>query len=137
MKIIRTLVIVAVGAFFLPSPPDSQQAKIAATPELMSAAVNAAGDVGSFCSRQPAVCSTASSLAGTLEAKARYSIKLLYEWANKDSAAVPPKVGATQTDAFMTGQPFQMAAADVPSQSTLKLEDIIPDWRDPLAVQRG
>ena len=33
---------------------------------------------------------------------------------------------------------FQMAAADVvPSQSTLKLEDIIPEWRDPMQVQRG
>lgn len=142
MKIIRTLVIVAVGAFLLPSPPESQQppqqAKIAATPELMAAAVNAAGDMGSFCSRQPAVCSTATSLAGTLEAKARYSIKLLYEWANKEAAAVPPKLGAVQTDAALPVASFQMAAADVePSQSTLKLEDIIPDWRNPLDVQRG
>jgi hypothetical protein len=33
---------------------------------------------------------------------------------------------------------FQMASADVvPSQSTLKLEDIIPEWRDPMEVQRG
>ena len=91
MKIIRTLVIVTAGAFLLPSPPDSQQANITPTPELMAAAANAASDVGSFCNRQPAVCSTASNLAGTLEAKARYSIKLLYEWANKDDAAARRK----------------------------------------------
>lgn len=139
MKIIRTLVIVSVGAFFLPSPPEVQQANIAPTPELMAAAANAASDVGSFCSRQPAVCSTASNLAGTLEAKARYSIKLLYEWANKDdAAALPPKVGAVQTDAVLKHASFQMASADVvPSQNTLKIEDIIPEWRDPLDVQRG
>jgi predicted transcriptional regulator len=139
MKIIRTLVIVSVGAFFLPSPPESQQANIAPTPELMAAAANAASDVGSFCSRQPAVCSTASNLAGTLEAKARYSIKLLYEWANKDdAAALPPKVGAVQTDAVLKHASFQMASADVvPSQNTLKIEDIIPEWRNPLDVQRG
>ena len=105
----------------------------------MAAAANAASDVGSFCNRQPAVCSTASNLAGTLEAKARYSIKLLYEWANKDDAAVrPPKVGAVQTEVMLPQASFQMAAADVvPSQSTLKLEDIIPEWRDPMQVQRG
>ena len=139
MKIIRTLVIVTVGAFLLPSPPESQQALVTPTPELMAAAANAASDVGSFCSRQPAVCSTATNLAGTLEAKARYSIKLLYEWANKDdAAAVPPKLGAVQTDALLKHGAFQMAAADVaPSQNTLKIEDIIPEWRDPLAVQRG
>jgi hypothetical protein len=139
MKIIRTLVIVTVGAFFLPSPPESQQANSTPTPALMAAAANAASDVGSFCSRQPAVCSTASNLAGTLEAKARYSIKLLYEWANKeDAAAVPPKLGAVQTNALLNFASFQMASADVaPSQSTLKLEDIIPEWRDPLDVQRG
>jgi hypothetical protein len=139
MKIIRTLVIVTAGAFLLPSPPDSQQANITPTPELMAAAANAASDVGSFCNRQPAVCSTASNLAGTLEAKARYSIKLLYEWANKDDAAArPPKVGAVQTEVMLPQASFQMAAADVvPSQSTLKLEDIIPEWRDPMQVQRG
>ena len=139
MKIIRTLVIVTAGAFLLPSPPDSQQANITPTPELMAAAANAASDVGSFCNRQPAVCSTASNLAGTLEAKARYSIKLLYEWANKDDAAArPPKVGAVQTEVMLPQASFQMAAADVvPSQSTLKLEDIIPEWRDPMEVQRG
>ena len=139
MKIIRTLVIVTAGAFLLPSPPDSQQANITPTPELMAAAANAASDVGSFCNRQPAVCSTASNLAGTLEAKARYSIKLLYEWANKDdAAAVTPKVGAVQTDLLLNYAAFQMASADVvPSQSTLKLEDIIPEWRDPMEVQRG
>ena len=139
MKIIRTLVIVTAGAFLLPSPPDRQQANITPTPELMAAAANAASDVGSFCNRQPAVCSTASNLAGTLEAKARYSIKLLYEWANKDDAAArPPKVGAVQTEVMLPQASFQMAAADVvPSQSTLKLEDIIPEWRDPMQVQRG
>lgn len=139
MKIIRTLVIVTVGAFLLPSPPESQQAQVTPTPQLMAAAASAASDVGSFCSRQPAVCSTASNLAGTLEAKARYSIKLLYEWANKDdAAALPPKLGAVQTDALLKQASFQMASADVvPSQNTLKIEDIIPEWRDPLAVQRG
>lgn len=141
MKIIRTLVIVTVGAFLLPSPPESQQAAVTPTPELMSAAASAASDVGSFCSRQPAVCSTASNLVGTLEAKARYSIKLIYEWANKQDATakpVPTKTGAAQTDAQLDFAAFQMASADVvPSQSTLKIEDIIPEWRDPLAVQRG
>jgi hypothetical protein len=143
MKIIRTLVIVAVGAFLLPSPPESEQANIAPaatpTPQLMAAAANAASDVGGFCQRQPEVCATAESLAKTLEAKARYSIKLIYEWANKDdAAAMPPKVGKVETQARFKPASFQMAAADVPpSQSTLKLEDIIPEWRNPLDVQRG
>lgn len=127
MKLIRTLVLVTAAVFLLPSPPDSEQ-KLAASPALVTAAVNAAGDVGSFCQRQPGVCSTAASIAGTLEAKARYSIKLLYEWANG-----PQKVSS------LTPQPARvlLQLADADSQNTLRLEDIIPEWRDPLAIRRS
>lgn len=128
MKIIRTLLLVSVGAFLLPSPPDSEL-KLAASPALVSAAMNAAGDVGGFCDRQPGVCSTAVSLAGTLEAKARYSIKLLYEWANG-----PQKVTGLPVPA---PGPAMLMLADADSQNTLRLEDIIPEWRDPLAIRRG
>jgi hypothetical protein len=89
------------------------------------------------------------SLAGTLEAKARYSVKLLYEWANGApqtgstgpiEEAPPP---APDTAPAQLGEQsknllgsFQMAE-NTQSQNTLRLDDIIPEWRDPLSVRRG
>ena len=48
-------------------------------------------DAGEFCGRQPMVCVTADFIATKLEAKAKYSAKLIYEWANEASStpAVP------------------------------------------------
>ena len=147
MKIIKTIVIVSAIAFFLPSPPDGGKKPGPASPELMSAAVSAAGDMGGFCMRQPAVCSTAMSLAGTLEAKARYSVKLLYEWAigapQTGSTGPAPEIEAPAKSPAQIGGQSENAnfaetlAADASSQNTLRLEDIIPEWRDPRAVKRG
>ena len=151
MKIIKTLIIVGAVAFFLPSPPESQKAAVPASLELMSAAASAASDASGFCARQPAVCSTAMSLAGTLEAKARYSVKLLYEWANgaPQTGSTGPIEEAPAPDAAPDVAPAQLGeqsenflgsfqmAENTQSQNTLRLDDIIPEWRDPLSVRRG
>jgi Family of unknown function (DUF5330) len=143
MKIFRTIILLSGLAVFMPSPPENE-----ATPQsaafddaksslaLLSAATNAVSDLGSFCARQENVCETAQYVAHRLEVKAKYSAKLLYEWANE--ATVEKQVGLVKNTAMKT-DPLQTSGFTVAemtdasqSQSTLRLEDIIPTWRGPI-----
>ena len=132
MRILRTIFCLAVVTVLLPSPPDEMggNQKTAATSELLSAAVNTVADVHGFCSRQASVCDTANLVAVGLEAKAKYSVRLLYEWANESAVGTVPDQALT-TDGLPTASVGQVADYGENSQNTLRLDDLIPDWRDP------
>jgi hypothetical protein len=123
MRIIRTLVLLTAVVVFMPSPPEERvNASTEADPpatELLMAAVSTVADMRDFCSRQAAVCDTAHYVAVKLEGKAKYGIELLYEWANERAAETSSDVTTA------SGEPAR------PSQNTLELEDLIPDWRAP------
>ena len=95
MKLIKTTLVLALGAFLLPSPPPGDPALQGAaltdsgadSAELALAAMRAASDVGGFCTRQPMVCETAGRAWRGLELKVKYSVRLLYEWSLKDGRA--------------------------------------------------
>ena len=110
MKIIRTaLVLGAIGAF-MPTPPE-----LATNPEYaqgndpgtfgyVMAAADAFADVKGFCQRKPDVCNAAAHVAVNLEARAKYSAKRIYEWANETTADMtkakaqpPPKAVASNS----------------------------------------
>jgi len=123
MRIFRTLVLLTAVVVFMPSPPEerlstSTEADPPAT-ELLMAAVSTVADMRDFCSRQAAVCDTAHYVAVKLEGKAKYGIELLYEWANERAGEAPADVTTA------SGEPQR------PSQNTLELEDLIPEWRAP------
>lgn len=123
MRIIRTLVLLTAVVVFMPSPPEERlgTADETAPPatEFLSAAFSAVADMRDFCSRQAAVCDTAHYLAVKLEGKAKYGAELLYDWANE--RAEQPAADVTTA----SGEPAR------PSQNTLELEDLIPEWRAP------
>jgi hypothetical protein len=127
MRIVRTIVLLAIAAYFLPSPPEDRlPASLMASDdppatEYISAAVSTVADVSGFCTRQAAVCDTAHYLAVKLEGKAKYGIELLYDWAHESNglSAATQSQTATADDAGSTGQ------------NTLQLEDLIPEWRAP------
>ena len=142
MRIFRTILILTGITVFMPSPPDNstQQSAVAGVdqqaPGLMSSATLAIADMAGFCSRQPEVCQTADYVAGRLEAKAKYGVRLIYEWAAESSSepqASPLPGLADATDPIETGSTriFKTADAAPPSLSTLKLDDLIPEWRGP------
>ncbi len=147
MRMIRVLMYVGGSACLLPSPPQpavpqaavNQAAGTALPPEdMVAAAVSAADDLSGFCSRQPQACETAHAVLAKLEAKAKYSFRLLYEWAvhpevEQAPAGAPPGLRA---DPMPTGSLTRIAAAPE-SQSTLTLEDLIPEWRGPAETKRG
>ncbi|MGE0004909.1 MAG: DUF5330 domain-containing protein [Parvibaculaceae bacterium] len=134
MRVVRTIVLLAAAAIFMPSPPEEQLEARSGDPpvtELVSAAVSTVADMGDFCSRQAAVCDTAHYLAVKLEGKARYSVELLYQWAQES------RDQAQQAHRDDAGAPQgRTAAADTgktAGRSTLRLDDLIPEWRAPKA----
>ena len=141
MGILRNTVILGAVALAMPNPPASEM-KDGVVPESASsfvyvaAAAETFADVRAFCERRPAVCKAAGHIAGNMEAKAKYSAKLIYEWANEasgaegKSAALPADLAAA--DPIATGTTGDSKGLAV-SQSTLKLEDLIPEWKAPAA----
>lgn len=126
MRIIRTIVLLAAAAVFLPSPPEDRlDAAVASDPpatELLSAAFSTVADMGDFCSRQAGVCDTAHYLAVKFERKAKYSAELLYQWMQEKN-----------------GDAATITAADEaqPGRNTLQLEDLIPEWRAPKSQRQS
>jgi hypothetical protein len=143
MRVVRTIIILGAIAILMPSPPEeSSRASLISSPpditapQFIHAASRAASDVGAFCGRQPTVCETAGFIAHKLEAKAKYSVKLIYEWANEASSA-PLAQEAFESDRLATASLPVVADNAGPSQNTLKVEDLIPDWRDPEPGTKG
>jgi hypothetical protein len=149
MYLIKTSFILSLVVFLMPSPPEQGQAvgtqaqfQVPTQVDLVSAASNTVADVSSFCERQAAVCKTANYLAWKLEAKARYGIRLIYEWANEGPVTTNLPQGyanqAVLVDPLTTGSSRQIASTGnrpAPSQNTLMLEDLIPAWRGPRSTQ--
>ena len=144
MRIIRTLMLLTGVGVFMPSPPDEQppQDQQVSTPELIGSATSAFADMAGFCAREPGVCQTAGYVAGKLEAKAKYSVKLIYEWANESTSepsASPLADEADATDQLKTGSTSLADAKPTGGlgQSTLSLDDLIPEWRGPAADKKS
>ena len=118
----------------IPSPPEGDPSVAGGplTPAMLGAAFSAVADMRGFCGRQPGVCETAGFVAGKLEAKAKHGVKIIYEWANEGTG--DPVFGPVEADAAADIQTGSTSAADGPAaQTTLKLDDLIPDWRGPEA----
>src|SRR5687767_2704620 len=138
MRIVRTMFLLAVAAFFMPSPPEERLEASARTgddppaTEFLAAAVSTVADVSDFCTRQAAACQTAHYLAVTLEGKAKYSIELLYQWANESNGLAMPQQ-AYEDEAASRNRTVAADDAEAAGRNTLQLEDLIPEWRAPKA----
>jgi hypothetical protein len=88
MGILRTLLVVGAGFALLPSPPPGPSGEPAASAPgnfaYLAAAAETVADMRGFCQRNPNACATAGVVAGMVEGKAKYSAKLVYEWANAE-----------------------------------------------------
>jgi hypothetical protein len=145
MRIFRTILVLTGITVFMPSPPEnlSQPAQGVANAKLADSgyfevATNTFSDLAAFCVRQPGVCESASFVAHNLELKAKYGVRLIYEWANEantsPSSAIQPDI-AKGSDPIETGSMKLASAKKTPpaSQSTLRLGDLIPVWRGPVS----
>ena len=137
-----------VGALFaLPSPPQSaqdagSQASSLVSWNYISAAAETVSDFKGFCERKPQVCVTAQYLATSLEGKAKYGAKLVYEWANESGSELNSRLPANlaknnKADPLTTSSVGSDVASAAMSSSTLGLEDLIPEWRGTLQPEKG
>jgi hypothetical protein len=147
MRPFRTIILLTGIAVFMPSPPEIgnsgavlMASNTVESAGLVTAASQTVSDVASFCGRQPGVCQTADYVAAKLEAKANYGIRLLYEWAseaNGEPAVSPYADQADAAGAIESGSTVIATAPGTDSQSTLTMEDLLPDWRGPLPQKKG
>ncbi len=130
----------------MPTPPHSAQDADGTQNALVSwnyisAAAETVSDFKGFCDRKPQVCVTAHFLASTLEGKAKYSAKLVYEWASESSAEQSRKVklpgNLAKVDQINTGSVAAEVASAAVGSSTLRIEDLIPDWHGTLQPEKG
>jgi Family of unknown function (DUF5330) len=147
MGLIRKAILIGGVIFAMPSPPATMQAGMMAQmmPDSTSwtyiaAAADAVADVKSFCDRKPQVCVTAQYLAGTMEGKAKYSAKLVYEWANESAKGDV----APATDQILASAPGNTTTVlktklrgTLAENSTLTMEDMAPAWRGTIAPEKG
>jgi Family of unknown function (DUF5330) len=139
MRLIRTVIVLSGLAVILPAPPEEAGVSVAGAKAsdtgYFEVATTTFSDLAAFCERQPGVCETAGVVAHKLELKAKYGVRLIYDWANEantPSAVLQPQT-AQGIDPIETGS-TKLAAAKPPgkpSQSTLRLQDLIPVWRGP------
>lgn len=144
MSLTKIAFVLLAVAFLMPTPPETEpaaesSAKALPSAEFVAAASDTLSDVSGFCGRQPGVCETAGYVLHKLEAKAKYGVRLLYEWANESEAGVTPMPQSYRNEAvadpLATGS--TSLASDEESPGTLTIEDLIPEWRGPGAVKRG
>ncbi len=145
MGLIRKAILVGGVIAAMPSaPPDAtapnqvaSQSSLGAGIAYVSAVGATVSDAKGFCMRQPQVCSTAEYFATTLQGKAKYSARLIYQWANDSAVAAKPEAetGQLMAEAPAKAEP---AAQPVPAlrkkthvnvadNSDLKIEDLIND----------
>ena len=145
MRIIRTIIVLSGVAAFMPSAPEDVNHAAPSVASIdnsdtgyLEVATNAFSDLASFCARQPGVCETAGFVAHKLELKAKYGVRLIYDWASEasTSSAVQPEI-ANSSDPIETGSMKLASAKKLPknSQSTLRLNDLIPVWRGPASAK--
>ena len=130
MGMLRTIIVVGAALAFLPSPPPGPAGAQPAGPgafAYVAAAAETMADLRGFCQRNPNVCVTAGGVTRTVDGKARYSAKLIYEWANNGKAE--PTIAVA--DAIQTGSPPPKPVNLKESQNTLTLADLLPEWKKP------
>ena len=146
MGLLRKAIFIGGIIFAMPSPPVVlQPGQVAqAMPDSTSwtyiaAAADAVADMKGFCDRKPQVCSTAQYLAVTMEGKAKYSAKILYEWANESTrgqtASLPQNLAAS--DPINTGTIKVKLRGSLAENSTLKIEDLVPEWHGTLTPDKS
>jgi hypothetical protein len=127
MGMLRTGLILGAGALLLPSPPPDDSGVTPppgpSTFAYIAAATETIADLRGFCARNMTACETAGSVASVVEGKAKYSAKLVYEWANAEKPAEAKQDG-------------EQIIAIVDGTGTLTDDDMQIEWKKPKAVKR-
>jgi Family of unknown function (DUF5330) len=137
MGMLKILLVVGAGIALMPSPPPdetgAQPAAAYGTFAYVAAAAETMADMRGFCQRNPNVCVTAGAVAQSVQGKAKYSARLIYEWANDGTN----KSTVAEADSIQTSSPPAKTVNLKESQNTLTLSDLVPDWKRPRDKPKG
>ncbi len=137
------MLVLGAGFALMPSPPPEPGATYQSGPgnfAYIAAAAETVADMRSFCQRNPNVCVTAGAVAQTVEGKAKYSAKLIYEWANEATGEGTPSLlpdDIAGADPIQTSAPPAEMVDLKESQNTLTVADLVPEWRAPKQKPRA
>ncbi len=146
MGLFRKAIVLGGIILAMPSPPATVQSNQMAQAmadstswNYIAAAADTVADMKSFCDRKPQVCITAHYIAVTMEGKAKYSARLIYEWASESTAgrsAGMPK-NLAEADPINTATVPAKLRGTLAENSTLKIEDLVPEWHGTLTPDKG
>lgn len=137
MFIIRAAFWLLVVAVLIPTGRPAEQNVTQTTTQQISAhdalyaAYTTAGDVSTFCSRNPDVCATGALALGVLEHRARNGLRTMYDWAASAAGQGPEAGNDATASRIHTGSTRKVANNGTRSQNTLRIDDIIPEWSGP------
>lgn len=165
MFLIRSAFWITVVLLLLPTDdkPAQKSAQATAKPQTIStsqalgAARETLGDISGFCERNPSVCSASGAAFDVLQRKAKYAVRMIYNWANSDPATQHQKpqqsamilnniVGFKQAKSkpmalVRVSENVSPAKAHIvrprprpkrpTSQNTLQIQDLVPTWVGP------
>lgn len=110
------------------------QAKVGATDAVVAAGV-AVSDMSGFCDRQPGACEVGAQTAVAIGQRAQAGARMVYDLINNHAPQADKdraKHGTTGSVTATKVAAVRTIPASPDSQSTLKPEDLDPDWRGPI-----
>lgn len=124
--------------------PAEERANLDAAPDpgtfaYISAASEVYADASGFCQRQPTVCATADYIGATMQAKAKYAARVIYEWTSSPGHhSAPAKKKAVDTTLVSTdGAEEAPLTKAVAKGKPEKIEDLMPELRGSVYEDQG
>jgi hypothetical protein len=127
MGLIRKAIVLGGIFLALPSPPAQlvvgQPSLQSSTFATLSAAADTVADFKGFCERRPRACVTGQYLAYIIEGKAKYTARMLFEWANPAADTVQTADAPIQVRPNKLAPPLRLATLTEARPS--KIEDLL------------
>ncbi|MGI9374050.1 MAG: DUF5330 domain-containing protein [Hyphomicrobiales bacterium] len=138
MRILKFSFWIAIVVIFLPASNDNEPDKKvthrlnvpATAQDVVTAAAAAGTDISTFCTDQPALCRTGAAALKVFKEKAENGLHIMAPW---DDTPKPQGESMLHASADKSGAAMKHAQKkpNGVSSNTLKIEDLIPEWKTP------
>jgi Family of unknown function (DUF5330) len=129
MGLIRKAIILGGILLALPTPPvpivAGQPALQSSTFATIEAAAETVADFKGFCERRPQACATGQYIAYALEGKAKYTARLIYQWANPTASGSDVQTADAAPSKPHAGAAPNLRLAALAEPKPTKIEDLL------------
>ncbi len=138
MRILKFTFWIAIVVIFLPASNDNEPDKkttynlnAPATAQQMVTTATAVGtDISTFCKEQPALCRTGAAALKVFKEKAESGLHIMAPWEDAPKKPGKSMLHARKGNNDNAARQAQANPKGV-SSNTLKIEDLIPEWKAP------